>query len=148
MKKIVIILILVVALVLLGIRLFTNQAEGIEDERMWYVKELNYKFSATVDSITPFPRGTSGLIYFRIIDGSPELSTESRLSKQLEFNEHLDFVLQQPDHKLAFHSIVADTYKVGDSLVVNTDRGRITVFRNSKYVTENDIAASLSGRPL
>lgn len=147
MKKIVIVLVLVVALILLGIRLFTDQTEGIEDERLWYVKELNYDFSATVDSITTFPRGTSGLIYFRITAGNPELSRESMLGKQLEYNGDLDFILDKPNHTLAFQTLVADKYRVGDSLVVNTDRNRITVFRDHKYVTENDIAASLSGRP-
>ena len=146
-KKIVVILILVAALTLLGIRLFTNHAEGIEDERMWYVKELHYNFSATIDSIATFPRGTSGLVYFRITGGNPELSRESMLEDQLEYNGDLDFILDKPNHTLAFHTLVADKYKVGDSLVINTDRNRITVFRNHKYVTENDIAASLSGRP-
>ena len=147
MKKWIIIVLSIGTIVFLAARLFNNHAGGVKTEKLSYVKNLDFHFSAIVDSLIIFPRDNSGLLYFHVVNGDLRLSNEDKLNERLKYNGHLRFILKKQDDKLAFHTINIDKYQKGDSIVINTDSNKILIYRQSELSSENEISSSLSGRP-
>jgi hypothetical protein len=123
MKKWIIIVLSIGTLVFLTTRLFNGHVAGIKTEKLWYVENLDFHFSAVVDSLVIYRRNNNGLVYFRKKSGNLRLSKEDILNEKLKYNGLLRFILTKPNDKLAFHSINIDKYQKGDSIVYCSQHG-------------------------
>jgi len=137
-----------VVLFYLVVRSLYNHFDGVREERLWYVSQLHYNFSARLDSVA-VNKGGSGLLYFHSYKKALDDSNERKLEKQLKYNGRLDYVLFLPNRRTALSVIHgADTILQGDSLTVNTDADSgVVVFRNRKIVVKNKTIDSNNGRP-
>ncbi len=147
MQKWIVIVLSIGTLIFLTTRLFYNHADGVKAEKLWYVENLDFHFSATADSLFVFPGNNSGLLYFHLSNGELRLTAEDELKEKLKYHGDLGFILKKPEDKFAFHVINVEKYQQGDSIVVNTDSNRILIYRQRKLTFENEITPCLSGRP-
>ncbi len=146
MKKGLILFIAITILLLLIIRAFFLHADGIKKEKLWYVKNLNFEFSASVDSLLVFSKNR-GVLFFQITDGEVSNSTEDHTNRQLKHNGNLRFILKRPNNKLAIGTTELKKYLIGDSIRIITEQNVIKIYRNKIFIAEAEIAKSLSGRP-
>lgn len=135
------------ALLLLAVRAVYKHIQGVRSEKVWYINQLNYQFSAHVDSVAIFPTDNRGLVYLHLTGGDVESSTEAAVNRKLKYNDRLRFIHHIDDHKLWFFTGEINKYNSGDSIHVNTDENKIMVYRNGGFFTESEIAAQLIGRP-
>ena len=145
MKRRTIIFLSIAVLLALVVRFFFLHAEGVKKERRWYVEQLNFEFSAKVDSLLHF-RKDRGLLFLQITDGEVSKSRERKLNTQLKYNGNLRFMLFVRN-KTAIHTTDAGKYVAGDSIRIITRENRIKIYRDKILVSEAEIAKSVSGRP-
>jgi hypothetical protein len=146
MKKWLKITLIIGAFLFLVVRALYLHWRGAKDERPWYVKNLGYHFSATVDSLKRFSR-TNGLVYFHSTGSEPNLSAENRTNQKLKYHGSLKFILNFGKGKLAFHSRDLHKYKTRDSLVINSENDKIYIYHDGKLAAKSEISGALSGRP-
>jgi hypothetical protein len=82
-----------------------------------------------------------------VTSGELRLSKEEELNNKLKYNGDLRFILRKSNDKLAFHTIDIDKYQTGDSILIDTDKNKILVYRQNLLTSENEITTSMSGRP-
>jgi len=147
MKQWTIISISILVLFLLTIRMCKRRIDNAKDEKQWYIDNLHFDFSGSVDSVQSFP-GNRGRLFFHITNGDMKRTTEYGLNKQLEFNGELQLIRRTADRKLTiFIRNDIDKFQKGDSITINTDEGKIKNFRNQELISEKELISSLSGRP-
>lgn len=146
MKKWVIIALVITAFLFLVVRALFVHWNGAKNERPLYVKNLDFHFSATVDSLKVFSP-TNGLVYFHSTLGELNLSSEHQANQKLKYNRKLQFVMKVGKEKLAFHSRDLTKYNTGDSLAINSEVDKIYIYRKGKLMAESQISQALSGRP-
>lgn len=139
-----IIVIVVFVLLLMVANIVYKRLGEYKDERILYVKSLNFHFSASVDSIENF-WGTNGYVYFHTTRGEVNLSTEEQKNRNLKVNRSLRFLMQMEDGTLAFHARDLDKYQPNDSLVIDSNVDRIYIFRQGKLTAESEIWKTLNG---
>jgi hypothetical protein len=146
MKKWMKIALVIAVFLFLVIRALYLHWSGAKNERPWYVKNLGFHFSATVDSLKTFSP-TNGLVYFHTTAGDLNHSTENLMNQKLKYNGSLRFILNFGKGKLAFHSRDLNKYNTGDSLAINSDDDKIYIYQKGKLTAESEISRALSGRP-
>jgi len=82
-----------------------------------------------------------------LTNGTAEKFVEDKLNDQLKYNGDLRFILFKPSDRLAIITSTADKYQPGDSLSVNTDMDKISIFRDGRVISENKVTDALNGRP-
>jgi hypothetical protein len=142
-KRLIITSVIVAFLFLVGHSIY-NRVGNALNERERYVTLLDLHFSATVDSIKTFWPGNNGYVYFHPSNDSLDLSTEDRAGQKLKFNGSLRFILEE-DSALAFHARDIGKYQSNDSLVINSDVGKIFIYRQGKLTAESEIWKALNG---
>ncbi|MEQ1585177.1 MAG: hypothetical protein ABL895_04820 [Cyclobacteriaceae bacterium] len=146
MKKLIIIAVSILAFLLLTLVTLTNHFDGVKNEKQSYVEKLNFQFSGTIDSVE-FLSKKEGLIFFHLTNGTADKSLEDKLNAQLKHNGDLRFILFKPNNRVAIITSTADKYQSGDSLYVNTDMDKISIFREGRVISENKVTEALNGRP-
>ena len=139
MKKWIPWLIGVVIIVLLVVRLFYSHINKLKKEKMWYVSELHYNFSARIDSVI-----RPGRALITTIHGTVDAQREWQLKPKLSAHGvlHLMIVNQKwidmlvPPHALK-----------NDSLQINSDENRLSVYRDGKLLITRPLSESLRQRP-
>jgi len=141
MKRWMIITLSILLLAFLVVRGIRYQFQNSKEERKWYVSQLNFGFSAEIDSVKP--RGKMHrLLFFHMTSGA----VERKLNKKLKHNTNMSLVLY-PANKPAIILNTDQNYERGDSLIVDTRQNRIAIYRKSIKISESDVIASLNGRP-
>src|SRR5687768_6226470 len=85
-------------LVLLVARLVFKRIDKYSEERKWYIENLNYEFTAVVDSIEFFNNRGGGFLFCRVTDGKPLNRTlEDSLQEHLVQFEILRFMFFRKD---------------------------------------------------
>ena len=130
---------------LLVVRSFFVHRDRVENEKRWYIKNLNFEFSGRVDSVHASKR--RGLLYFQITHGETPKSTKEHLNKQLKHNGNLRFIIFTRDEKLAILMEGAGKCIAGDSIQINTNENEISVYRNKILISKAEAVKSLIGRP-
>ena len=83
MKKTILIISSILILDFLSFRLLNKHQNKVHEEREWYLSNLGYNFSATIDSIQ-IERSSHGVIYFHITNGSFDFNTERLMKEKLK----------------------------------------------------------------
>jgi hypothetical protein len=136
----------IIIFLVLVLRTLYTHIDGVKNEKLSYVHKLNFKFSTKIDSVQLLNQRNSGLIFFH---GAPVTfrEFEDKLQDQLKYNGDLRFILFRPNNVLAIATGMADKYKTGDSIVVDTDNNTITFYRGNKMISESEVTEALNGRP-
>jgi hypothetical protein len=121
--------------------MFRQHVNGVKSERAWYIKELGFQFSATVDSIR------TGHIRIHKINGRFDSDKERRVKEKLEFNGRLDLFLYRTHDKLELMIDSAYNYRTGDSVFVDCNNSVVRVYRDKQLLSENSLLRSIKGRP-
>jgi len=142
MKKRIVIILLIAALVLLTIRGFRAHVNGVRNEREWYVKELGFEFSGKVDTVI-WP---SNLLIGNI-KGEIDFGKEERLREDLQYNGMLDLFLYHPNEIVELNIDSAWTYRKGDSVYINCRENVVRTYRGDKLLGQKQLIRSIRGRP-
>lgn len=141
MRKWIIVFASVGILSFLILRLFNNHVDGVRNERQWYIEQLNFEFSAVIDSV----RRRHILLHLKEED--IDWHQESRVKKKLKYNGVLDLFLYRANHRIELKIDSANLYLKGDSIYLNSNKNLIRIYRANKLISEYELSESLKGRP-
>jgi hypothetical protein len=128
----------VIAVGLLVFRLIFKQKKKFDrfgEEREWYAKNLNYDFSAVVDTVAldnPSQNYSWGMVVCKLTRGDLNYRTEDSLKRKLEHHKRLRFNEMKTKGFVRFKMPSANRFVAGDSLVVNSDSNRVEFYREKK----------------
>jgi hypothetical protein len=128
----------VVLVGLLVFRLIFKQKKKFDrfsEEREWYAKNLNYDFSAVVDTVAldhPGQNYSQGMVVCKVTRGDINCHTEDSLKRKLEHHKRLRFNEMKRPGYVRFVMPAANRFVTGDSLVVNSDSNRLEFYREQK----------------
>lgn len=133
-----------IILVLLVARLVLKQVNKYSTERKWYVENLNYEFTAVVDSIEFFNNRGGGFLFCRTLDGRPiNRTVEDSLQEHLEQFQILRFMFFRKDGRAAKLSWETQQYEIGDSIYVNSKIDVFRITRNRKILRSGKVSNEL-----
>ena len=139
MRKILIVAGSIIVLILLAINAIRQSVSNQEEERQWFLDELNYDFSGEVDSIR-IVREKLGFIRFHLTRGEATPHTENKLNRQLKDKESMYLLMFRPENKIDILSRSPLLLKKGDSLVVNSDQDQMVFYRKGKEIARDKIS--------
>ena len=142
MKKALIWITIVAVLVLLVWNMGSDHVKGVKSEKEWYLSQLKFDFSGSLDSAEK-----RGQALFHITKGRIDINRESQLKEELRFNGLLDLFLYRQDGKLDLMISDQVPLKKGDSVYINTDLKTARFFRAGEMIYEQSLLKSLRGRP-
>lgn len=116
--------------------------KGVKSEKEWYLSQLKFDFSATLDSAE-----RQGQALVNVVEGRIDFNRENELKKKLRFNGMLDLFLYRGDGKLDLMITNPVRLEKGDSAYVNTDLRKAQFFRDGQMIYEQPLLKSLRGRP-
>ena len=133
-----------IILILLIARLVFKRIDKYSEERKWYVENLNYEFTAVVDSIEFFNNRGGGFLFCRVTDGKAISRTvEDSLQERLKQYEILRFMFFRKDGRAAKLSWETNKYEIGDSLYVNSNKDVFRISRNRNIIREGKVSDEL-----
>ena len=144
MKKTLIIIGSIILLILLGINGIRMQIGKFKSEKQKYIDELHLEFSGSVDSIRVLGRNLA-VVVVHLTDGAVDSTREVELGKEIKHNRGIRFLKYKSKDAIKILSHEANSYKVGDSIRVNTDENLIRIFRKGEKVAESTVENSLRG---
>ena len=133
-----------VILVLLVVRLIYLKIRDSEDEVTWYIENLDYDFYARIDTTTVLSERGNGFFVCSVISGRFDPDVEDSLNRRLKHHDRIRFVRFTDDNRLRFYSGVANLYKEGDSMVVNSDEDVYRIYRGNQLLRENKVSNALN----
>lgn len=141
MKRGLVIGLSILVLMLLTINMFRQHVSGVKTERAWYIKELDFQFSAIVDTVR------QSHIRLKEIAGRFDFDKERRVKERLKYNGRLDLFLYKRGKKIELMIDSSFNYRRGDSVFVDCNIGIARIYRNKKLLSENELIKSIKGRP-
>jgi len=113
----------------------------IESEVQSYVHNLNYDFTAKIDSIILLKKGGAYLIC-QITSGRCNESTEDSLNHHLINFKRIRFLHFKPNGQFLIVSGHTDRLKPRDSIVINSEEDKFHIFRNGQNILKSKISLS------
>jgi hypothetical protein len=142
MKRWMIIALSVVVLMLLAFNAIRKRVNHAKDLHQWYVERLGYKFSGKVDSVFQI-NSAKGFIIFHTNDSIDD-TIEDYLSAKKELKGYkMRFLMFRPAGKITIFTTAGGKAAIGDSLYIDSDADRISIFRDGNKLMESSISASL-----
>ncbi len=141
MKRGIIIGLSIVILCLLGINMFRQHVNGVKAERAWYIKELGFQFSATIDTVR------QSHIRLKEMVGRFDFDKERRVKERLKYNGRLDLFLYRNGKRIELMIDSSFNYRSGDSVFIDCNVGSARIYRNRQLLSENALIKSIKGRP-
>jgi len=142
MKKYIIWISIIGILIFLIISTFRGHVNAVKDEKISYVKQLDFEFSGLLDSAE-----RPGQVLFHITSGKFSRDTEREIGTKLIHNGVIELLLYRPDGKLDIMLNGSHDSRQGDSLYLNSNRNIVAIFRHGKLLSEHSLVKSLRGRP-
>jgi hypothetical protein len=130
--------------VILIVRNVYRQNNRMSQEREWFVKGLEYEFSARVDSIRMFNEST-GRLWCRITSGDPKVHREDSLKKLFTQHDMLYFVFHRVADSIIFILPEAKMIEKNDSVRVSSKENSIQVFRGDEKVFSDEMTDVVTG---
>lgn len=127
--------------ILLVVRLFVVEKDTAKAEQEWFARELEYEFSAVVDSIRMF-NGASGHLRARIMAGDPKIYREDSLKRHFKKHDMMYLIFKNSSDTIMFILPFANQVQKGDSIRFSSTENRIEVFRNHQSVFHHPLSES------
>ncbi|GHM99996.1 hypothetical protein WSM22_14860 [Cytophagales bacterium WSM2-2] len=134
-----------VLLILLGIRGIYLRVHRVEDEKDWYVKELNIRATVQIDTLEMISKNV-GFIVCHAINGKIDKGKELSLNKKLKYYKRIQFLRYRPGGQVDIFSRRIDQYQVGDSIQINSAKDEILFFRKGDSLWQAKVSNSLRER--
>ncbi|HTH58337.1 MAG TPA: hypothetical protein VL728_19960 [Cyclobacteriaceae bacterium] len=131
MKKWLIIIGSFMLLVFLGIRGIYLATHRIDDEKHWYVDNLNLHCTLQVDSVEVVS-GENGFIVCHLISGRLDRQVEDSLNKELSHFKRLRFIRSRLNDQYDLYTRRASNYLPGDSLRIDSKQDSVVFFRKGE----------------
>jgi hypothetical protein len=147
MKRWIIGIAITLVLFALVARLIIKGFRNRGNERKWYVENLNYNFSAEIDSIRLLNKKGFGFIICHPTNGNFNISVEDSLVRHLKHHKRMRFLTRARGGNVEFISGNADQYLRGDSVCINSENNKILIYRKGNKVYDNELIASIRGAP-
>lgn len=144
MKRVGIIVSILLLVLLIG-RAVMNTGGELDNEIEEYVRNLNYDFSAKIDSIVVTnDEKDLGVLVCRITNGTYNKFVEDSLNRHLINYKRIRFLSFDQDGR--FRKFLPDIskYRPNDSIVVSSKEDKYYIFRNSKTIFERKMSQSTS----
>lgn len=111
----------------------------------WYTQNLDYDFTARVDSAIAFHENGNGFLYISLRSGELDKQREDSLRNLLKHYRLLRF-LRTEKNILAIFSGSTDSFHTGDSVYVNSDKNQFLIFRDKMIIRDYNIHDYLTKR--
>jgi len=121
-------------------RTFTGHVNGVEAERLWYLRELNYNFSAIIDTVH-----RPNHLLFHFTHGSLDRTAEHRVGNRLKYWGHVQLLIYHGNQIELMNG--SAKYEKGDSLYLNSRLNVARIYRGGRLVKEFELTRALRGRP-
>ena len=123
------------------IRLAFTTQNAIDDDVQAYVKGLNYKFVAKIDSasLTNKRKGV-GYLYCKVISGQFNPGLEDQLARRLKEHKRLRFLFPTADSSFKVFLGGIKRFAPSDSVVVDSHTDRFEVFRDQRSICKSKIS--------
>ncbi len=146
MKKWIIIAGSFLLLGLLAIRGLYKTVTRVDEEKRWYVSQLNLKCTLEIDSIATFAKKGNGLLYCKLISGDIDNSTEFKLNKKLRHHKRIKFLTPGPHDCYLIYSRRSHEYLVKDSLRIDSKNDQVTFYRAGAVFRQAKVSNFLRDR--
>ena len=120
-------------------RLLLKTKNEIDSEKVSYVQNLDYNFSAEVDSIATVGKKGRGFLVCTLTQGHVNPKAEDHLNEQLTHYEWMRFLFFKPNGQLQIFLNNIINYRSGDSVSVNSGNDRLAIYRNGNVIFESAI---------
>jgi hypothetical protein len=144
-----------IGVILVGLLVFRlifkqkKKFDRFDEEREWYVKNLNYDFSAKVDTVAldhPNQNYSPGMVVCILTRGDLNYRTEDSLKRKLEHHKRLRFNEMKESGYIRFVMPSANRFVQGDCVVVNSDSNRLEFYREKARFYKADLSALLTAK--
>ena len=146
MRKIIILIGVTVVLILVGKWGYNvyNKVDSIEKEKEWYLSQLKYDFSSTLDTVV-FVKGNAGKgkLYCRVGKGAFNYSIEDSLASHLKHFDKLCFNDMKEPGFVCITISESERYKKGDSITVNSIVDEVKIFREGVEIYSDKVSNTL-----
>lgn len=129
---------------LLVVRLFVKQSNKMDEEREWFARELQYEFSARVDSVRLFNENT-GRLWCRLTSGNPQTHREDSLKPLFKEHDMLYLIFHRSADSIIFLIPNGNYVAKGDSVRVSSEKNTIQFFRDKNQVATNQLSKTFTG---
>lgn len=141
------IIVAIVSLFAIGLsRLVLKTSNALDNDVHNYIKGLNYKFTARVDSavVTNDTKGV-GFLFCSITSGICDPSVENVLSERLKEHKRLRVIFPTDNGFKVFLGGVK-RFASSDSVIVDSDIDRFAIFRGGESIWETKVSNTTVGK--
>jgi hypothetical protein len=128
-----------VILLLLVLRLFYTHLTALSREKAWYISQLNFTFSARVDSVI-----RPGRALIEITGGDVDPHREWELKDDIKAHGILHLIIASGGK---YDLRLPAAAMKNDSLSINSDADELSLYRNGQLIISRSLSASLRQRP-
>jgi hypothetical protein len=127
-------------------RLVITTDNAVDNDVHNYIKGLNYKFTARVDSVvvTNESKGV-GFLFCSVTSGSFDPSVENILGTHLKEHKRLRVVFPTDNGFKVFLGGIK-RFASSDSMIVDSDIDRLAVFRGGDSIWESKVSSTTVGK--
>ncbi|HET6539416.1 MAG TPA: hypothetical protein VFG46_02975 [Chryseolinea sp.] len=143
MKRSIVIGIVVILMLFLASRILLNTGNEIDHEMQSYVNNLNYDFTAKVDSIilVNSKKGT-GFLVCKITSGICNRFVEDSLNHHLINYKRIRFLNFKPNDQFQVFLGGISKYQPNDSITVNSKEDKFNIFRREEVLLKSEVSHS------
>jgi hypothetical protein len=131
---------LVTLLLLAAVRLLINTSNRVDDEMESYVGNLNYLFTARVDSVVLLNGNGLGYMVGHITSGVCDKFKEDSLNRHLVNYRRIRILDFTRNGDVKIYSGKADTFLPMDSISVNSAEDRLDIFRKDNIILKSKLS--------
>jgi hypothetical protein len=147
MKRTIIIIGAVALMIFLIVRMIVIHSGEVDDAKHEFVSKLGYDLSARIDSVGLFNKNAPvGFLYVTITRGTFE-NNEKKVARKVKDPSriHWRYLVPRKGKGIEIFHKDANKLQQGDSLVINSDKDLLVIFRNGSKVSESVISENLRG---
>jgi hypothetical protein len=137
----------IVGLFAIGLsRLVLNTSKAVDNDVDKYIKGLNYKFTARVDSavVSNDSKGV-GFLFCSVTSGTCDPSVENVLAEGLKEHKRLRVIFPTDNGFKVFLGGIKK-FAPSDSVIVDSDIDRFAVFRGGESIWESKVSNTTVGK--
>jgi len=141
MQRSIVIGLVLILMLFLASRLLLKAGNEIDHEMQSYVHNLNYEFTAKVDSIVlvSSKKGT-GLLVCKITGGICNRFVEDSLNHHLINYKRIRFLNFKPNGQFQIFLGGISKFQPNDSIVVNSNEDKFNIFRREEVILKSEVS--------
>jgi hypothetical protein len=126
-------------LTLLVVRVGYRHVEALKEEKAWYISQLHYECSATIDSVI-----RPGRALLSVTNGVMDADREWKLKEKLNAYGMLHLAIRRDS---LYDLRVPNEAMANDSVYISSDHDQLLVYRNGELLITRPLSAFLRAKP-